>query len=82
MTVISTAIDRASNSFKANASKNKALIDELHNRSAKAREGGSQTARERHTCKGKLLPRDRIQLLIDAGSPFLEIGTLAANGMY
>ncbi|TAY08046.1 methylcrotonoyl-CoA carboxylase (plasmid) [Rhizobium leguminosarum] len=82
MTVISTAIYRDSDSFEANASKNKALIDELHNRSAKAREGGSQTARERHTGKGKLLPRDRIQLLIDAGSPFLEIGTLSANGMY
>lgn len=82
MTVITTAIDRDSDSFKANASKNKALIDELYDRSAKAREGGSQTARERHTGKGKLLPRDRIQLLIDAGSPFLEIGALVANGMY
>ncbi|MGO8070800.1 carboxyl transferase domain-containing protein, partial [Rhizobium leguminosarum] len=54
----------------------------LHNRAAKAREGGSQMARERHTGKGKRLPRERIQLRIDAGSPFLEIGTLAANGRY
>jgi len=82
MTVISTAIDRDSETFKANTAKNKGLSDELHDRSAKARQGGSQAARERHTGKGKLLPRDRIQLLIDAGSPFLEIGTLAANGMY
>ncbi|ARO26415.1 methylcrotonoyl-CoA carboxylase [Rhizobium sp. S9] len=82
MTVISTAIDRHSESFKANTAKNRALIDELCERSAKAREGGSQAARARHTGKGKLLPRDRIQLLLDAGSPFLEIGTLAANGMY
>ena len=82
MTVISTAIDRDSETFKANAGKNKALIDELYDRSAKAREGGSQAARERHAGKGKLLSRDRIQLLLDAGSPFLEIGTLAANGMY
>ncbi|MBX5128949.1 methylcrotonoyl-CoA carboxylase [Rhizobium lentis] len=82
MTVISTAVDRASESFKTNTAKNKALVDELYERSAKTREGGSQAARERHTGKGKLLPRDRIQLLLDAGSPFLEIGTLAANGMY
>ncbi|MBX5102745.1 methylcrotonoyl-CoA carboxylase [Rhizobium lentis] len=82
MTVISTAADRASESFKTNTAKNKALVDELYERSAKTREGGSQAARERHTGKGKLLPRDRIQLLLDAGSPFLEIGTLAANGMY
>ncbi|WP_064695233.1 carboxyl transferase domain-containing protein [Rhizobium aegyptiacum] len=82
MTVISTAIDRGSESFKANTAKNKALVTELYERSGKAREGGSQTARERHTGKGKLLPRDRIQLLLDAGSPFLEIGALAANGMY
>ncbi|MBX5091646.1 carboxyl transferase domain-containing protein [Rhizobium lentis] len=82
MTVISTAVDRASESFKTNTAKNKALVDELYERSAKTREGGSQAARERHIGKGKLLPRDRIQLLLDAGSPFLEIGTLAANGMY
>jgi 3-methylcrotonyl-CoA carboxylase beta subunit len=82
MTVISSTIDRDSESFKTNSTKNKALIDELYARSTKTREGGSQTARERHTGKGKLLPRDRIQLLLDAGSPFLEIGTLAANGMY
>ncbi|MGO7852418.1 methylcrotonoyl-CoA carboxylase, partial [Rhizobium ruizarguesonis] len=56
MTVISTALDRDSDSFKANASKNKALIDELLNSSAKAHEGESPTARARHTGKGKLLP--------------------------
>ena len=82
MTVFSSAIDRDSETFKANANKNRSLIDELYERSAKTREGGSKTARERHTGKGKLLPRDRIQLLLDVGSPFLEIGTLAANGMY
>src|SRR5690349_19447852 len=82
MTVISSAIDRDSETFRANASKNGSLIAELYARSAKTREGGSQAARERHTGKGKLLPRDRIQLLLDAGSPFLEIGTLTANGMY
>ena len=82
MTVISSVIDRDSETFKANSIKNKGLIAELYDRSAKTREGGSQAARERHASKGKLLPRDRIQLLLDGGSPFLEIGTLTANGMY
>ncbi|MEM7493855.1 MAG: carboxyl transferase domain-containing protein, partial [Pseudomonadota bacterium] len=43
---------------------------------------GSERARERHTARGKLLPRQRVERLIDPGSPFLEIGALAANGMY
>jgi 3-methylcrotonyl-CoA carboxylase beta subunit len=59
-----------------------ALLDELAARRAAAAEGGSAKARERHVGRGKLTARDRVARLIDPGSPFLEIGALAAFGMY
>lgn len=58
------------------------LVDELHVRLALARRGGSDRARERHVGRGKLLVRDRVDHLLDPGSPFLEIAPLAAWGMY
>src|SRR3546814_661489 len=58
------------------------LAEELRSRVAEASLGGSQQHRDRHVARGKLLPRDRIHRLLDPGSPFLEIGQLAANGMY
>jgi 3-methylcrotonyl-CoA carboxylase beta subunit len=58
------------------------LADELRERVAAAARGGPDKHRERHVARGKLLPRDRVERLLDPGSPFLEIGQLAANGMY
>jgi 3-methylcrotonyl-CoA carboxylase beta subunit len=58
------------------------LVDELRQRLATAREGGSESARRRHTDRGKLLVRDRVDRLLDPGSPFLELSPLAAYGMY
>ncbi|MBA2639216.1 MAG: methylcrotonoyl-CoA carboxylase [Nocardioidaceae bacterium] len=58
------------------------LVDELRARLAIARQGGSTTARERHVGRGKLLVRDRVDRLLDPGSPFLELSPLAATGMY
>ncbi len=58
------------------------LVDELHERLAIVRRGGSESSRERHVARGKLLPRDRVDRLLDPGSPFLEIAPLAAFGMY
>ncbi len=58
------------------------LVEELRARLEVARMGGSQTARDRHVSRGKLLPRDRIEHLLDPGSPFLEIAPLAADGVY
>ena len=56
---------------------------ELRERVAKtALWAGMKSSRERHVSRGKLLPRDRVERLLDPGSPFLEIGQLAANGMY
>ncbi|GJJ19842.1 acetyl-CoA carboxylase subunit beta [Mycolicibacterium mageritense] len=59
-----------------------ALAEQLRTKLATAALGGSQRARERHVSRGKLLPRDRVDGLLDPGSPFLEIAPLAANGMY
>jgi 3-methylcrotonyl-CoA carboxylase beta subunit len=58
------------------------LVDELRERLARVREGGSPAAREKHTARGKLLVRDRVDRLLDPGSPFLELSPLAAFGMY
>jgi 3-methylcrotonyl-CoA carboxylase beta subunit len=58
------------------------LVEELRARLAVVRQGGSQKARDRHTSRGKLLVRDRVDRLLDPGSPFLELSPLAATGMY
>lgn len=60
----------------------RACVDELHQRIAAAQQGGSDRARKKHTDRGKLLPRARIEALLDPGSPFLELSTLAADGLY
>ena len=60
----------------------RALVDELRERRARVAAGGPEKARERHVARGKMLARDRIDALLDRGSPFLEVGPLAAYGMY
>src|ERR1700676_4966739 len=80
--MLSTAIDTASESFRLNDAHNRSLAASLRTKIATAALGGSEAHRERHVARGKLLPRDRVHQLLDAGSPFLEIGALAANGMY
>jgi len=80
--VLPTTIDTASPAFAARAAHNRALRDRLHADVAKAALGGGERARERHEARGKLLPRARVERLLDPGSPFLEIGQLAAYGEY
>ncbi len=82
VTTLSTLIDPMSESFAVNAAHNRALAAELCDRTAMSARGGSDAHRDRHVARGKLLPRDRVHRLLDPGSPFLEIGALAANGMY
>src|SRR4051812_34302461 len=65
-----------------NAAQWRAALAELGERRAAAAEGGSAKSRERHVSRGKLLARERVARLIDPGSPFLELGALAAYGMY
>src|SRR6185312_8099753 len=60
----------------------RALVEELEQTRAKAAGGGPPRARERHLSRGKLLPRERVMTLLDAGAPFLELSPLAAHGMY
>ncbi len=80
--VLTSAVDRESDQFKQRAAHNRRLRDELWAKVAEAALGGHEKSRERHTARGKLLPRERVERLLDPGSPFLEIGQLAANGMY
>jgi 3-methylcrotonyl-CoA carboxylase beta subunit len=77
-----TLVDPSSEAFHANAAHNRALVEDLRAKVAAAALGGEEKHRIRHVERGKLLPRDRIHRLLDPGSPFLEIGQLAANGMY
>ncbi|MFI5714277.1 carboxyl transferase domain-containing protein [Nocardia sp. NPDC051750] len=65
-----------------NRAANLALVDELRHRLAETARGGPEKARQRHIARGKLLPRDRVDQLLDPGSPFLELSPLAADGMY
>ena len=67
---------------RANADAWKQLTDELDGWLAAAAQGGSEASRQRHLARGKLLPRERVMRLIDPGSPFLEIGALAAFGLH
>jgi 3-methylcrotonyl-CoA carboxylase beta subunit len=82
VTQIVSKIDDGSDDFRRYATQNRALADELRTCVAIASLGGSEKHRERHVGRGKLLPRDRVTRLLDPGAPFLEVGQLAANGMY
>ena len=79
---LTSMLDREAPDAKARFDHNKALAQQLREKVAEAALGGSEKHRERHVSRGKLLPRERVERLLDPGSPFLEIGQLAANGMY
>ncbi len=82
MSVIVSQIDPRSSEFQASSTQLSALVDDLHRELTRSAEGGGDKAREKHTARGKLLPRERIRALLDPGSPFLELSPLAAHGMY
>jgi 3-methylcrotonyl-CoA carboxylase beta subunit len=82
MPVLETKVDRKSPEFAANAAALRALVDELKARQAAVSRGGGEAARSKHVARGKLLPRDRVEMLLDPGAPFLELSPLAAFGMY
>jgi 3-methylcrotonyl-CoA carboxylase beta subunit len=82
MAVFKSQINTRSDEFKANEKAMTALIDELDTVAAKTREGGGEKARERHLARGKMLPRQRIDALIDPGAPFMELSQLAAHNVY
>ncbi|HWE89865.1 MAG TPA: carboxyl transferase domain-containing protein [Pseudonocardiaceae bacterium] len=80
--MLRSAADAASEPFRRNAKAHQALVDELDARLSRTRRGGPEPARERHVARGKMLPRDRVDALLDPGSPFVELSALAAGGMY
>ncbi len=82
MPVIRSQIDTRDPDFEANRAHMATLVDDLRTQLEKAAAGGSERARQKHTERGKLLPRDRIDALLDDGSPFLELSALAAHGLY
>jgi 3-methylcrotonyl-CoA carboxylase beta subunit len=82
MGVIKSQISAASETFRANVMAHEAMINPVRAAMDAARAGGGEAARERHMARGKLLPRDRVAQLLDPGSPFLEIGGVAAFGLY
>jgi len=82
MPILESKIKTDSKEFAQNDKANRKLADDLKSVVAKIAAGGSKRAREKHLSRGKLLPRDRVRSLVDRGSPFLEIGQLAAYGLY
>ena len=81
-TVLNTHARPGSPEFEANEAAHHALVAELRERQERAALGGGEKARARHTSRGKLLPRERVDRLADPGSPFLELSPLAAEDMY
>ena len=81
-TVLHTHARPGTPEFAANEEAHEALVADLRERQARAAAGGGEKARARHTSRGKLLPRERVDRLADPGSPFLELSPLAAHDMY
>ncbi len=82
MAVLKSAVNTRSAEFRANAEAIRKLVEALRTQVDRIREGGGKNAREKHIARGKRLPRERIRLLLDIGSPFLELSQLAAHGLY
>ena len=80
--ILESKLNPRSAEFQANASAMRAVVDDLAVQVAKAAAGGGEAARAKHTARGKLLPRERVQMLLDPGTPFLELSPLAAHAMY
>jgi 3-methylcrotonyl-CoA carboxylase beta subunit len=82
VTVLRSAANPGSEEFRANQEANEALVDDLRAQLLQAAGGGGERSRQRHVGRGKLLPRERVDRLLDPGAPFLELSALAAHGLY
>src|SRR6266545_2622911 len=82
MSAIRSKVNPSSEEFRANAAAMAALVTDLRAKVERAAQGGDESARAKHVARGKLLPRERLRLLLDPGSPFLELSQLAAFGVY
>ena len=79
---IDSKLNPRGDDFKANAAAMQRIVDDLRAKVAAASSGGGAAASAKHVARGKLLPRDRVQMLLDPGTPFLELSQLAAYEMY
>ncbi|PUA20345.1 carboxyl transferase domain-containing protein [Glaciimonas sp. PCH181] len=82
MTILTSKLSPRSYDFNANSAAMQLIVDDLHAKVARIAEGGGVAASAKHVARGKLLPRDRVQMLLDPGTPFLEFSQLAAYAMY
>ena len=82
MPKLTTSVKPDSAAFKANEAAMLALVADLREKVAKISEGGSERSRKRHLDRGKLLPRERVERLLDPGTPFLELSQMAAYDCY
>src|SRR5690625_4337289 len=82
MGVINSSLDTRSGGFRANRQAMSVLVDDLRARIAEIRQGGGEKSLQRHLGRGKMAPRDRVNALLDPGTPFLELSQFAAWDMY
>ncbi len=82
MSVLTSQVQVRSEEYRGNLERMQELVRELREKTAVAALGGSEAARKKYKSRGKLFVRERVDLLLDAGTPFLELSALAANGMY
>ncbi|MEP6969106.1 MAG: carboxyl transferase domain-containing protein, partial [Betaproteobacteria bacterium] len=82
MPILESRLNARSSEFQTNANAMQVLVADLQSRITQAQNGGGEATRAKHVARGKLLPRDRVQMLLDPGTPFLELSPLAALGMY
>ena len=82
MTIIQSTVRAGSDEFATNEAAMSALVEELRAKADAVNAGGGERARDRHVARGKLLPRERVRMLLDPGTPFLELSQLAAFGEY
>jgi 3-methylcrotonyl-CoA carboxylase beta subunit len=82
MPQIESKLNPRSDDFKANAAAMQTIVDDLHQKVAELAAGGGELACKKHVARGKLLPRERVRMLLDPGTPFLEFSQMAAYHMY
>jgi 3-methylcrotonyl-CoA carboxylase beta subunit len=82
MAILESKLNSKSDEFQANAAAMQSAVDDLRSVVQKIAQGGGEESRRKHLARGKLLPRERVQRLLDPGTPFLEFSQLAAYGMY
>jgi 3-methylcrotonyl-CoA carboxylase beta subunit len=82
VTLLRSTANPGSEEFRANVEVNTALVEDLRAQLQQVAGGGGEVARRRHASRGKLLPRERVDRLLDPGAPFLELSPLAAHGLY